>query len=48
MCPHCEAWAPIESYTQLMLPPNYTRQCSQIYKHAGVDGCKMLFAMASE
>lgn len=45
-CPFCDRWAPIESYTTLMLPPKYIRQCSTIYKHGGADGCKALFALS--
>jgi len=48
ICPFCGTWHPIESYTTLMLPPHYTRECSQIYKHGGEDGCKRLFSLAPE
>lgn len=44
-CPFCERWAPIESYTTLMLPPKYTRQTNLIYKCSGDDGCKRLFSL---
>lgn len=45
-CPSCKRWEPIESYTQLMLPPDFTRQCAQIYKCSGPEGCKFLFSLA--
>lgn len=44
MCPWCREWSPIETYTTLLLPPDYTRQCVLIYKHGG-DGCKRLFSL---
>lgn len=45
MCPFCEAWAPIESYTTLQMPAKHLSQCEQILKHGGESGCKALFAL---
>lgn len=45
-CPWCEEWAPRDSFIALQTPPNHPApQTTQVYKHGGVDGCKMVFAL---
>jgi len=46
MCPWCGHWKHVEAYITLMIPPNFPKQSSQIYK-CSQGGCKRLFALAS-
>lgn len=45
MCPFCEEWCPIETFTTLLMPIAHLQQTTQIYKHGGEAGCKALFAL---
>lgn len=47
LCPWCETWDPLESYTALQTPPNFPLQCPPVFKHGGENGCKKLFALFS-
>lgn len=45
MCPWCGGWQHVEAYTQLQIPPDFSKQATVIYKCSGERGCKSLFAL---
>lgn len=46
-CPWCGRWARIgtDAFIILQIPPDHPLQTTPIYKCAGANGCKNLFAL---
>lgn len=45
MCPWCGRWQAATAYTRLLLPTDFIKQVTLIYKCNGQEGCKQLFAL---